>query len=100
MVTSPISPSVLANSAPSIGEGSPTATAGETFGRLLNDFLSKTAAQQGQADQAITDLAAGNTENLHRVLLEVVKSELGLRMVLEVRNRLLESYQQVMQMQV
>jgi flagellar hook-basal body complex protein FliE len=99
MVTPPISPAVPLN-APALAEGSSSATAGETFTRLFNGFLTKAATQQAQADQSIMDLAAGKTDNLHRVFLDVVKSELSTRMVLEVRNRLIESYQQVMQMQV
>jgi flagellar hook-basal body complex protein FliE len=81
-------------------EGAAPATGGETFARLLTDLLSKAANQQAKGDQAILDLAAGNTDNIHRVFLEIIKSELSMRMVLEVRNRLTEAYQQVMQMQV
>jgi flagellar hook-basal body complex protein FliE len=100
MVTPPIGPAVWPSTAAGVAEGSSSATAGETFTRLLNSFLTKAATQQAQADQGIMDLAAGNTDNLHRVFLEVVKAELSTRMVLEVRNRLIEAYQQVMQMQV
>lgn len=100
MAIAPIGPAAVPPVAAGMAEASSPATAGETFSRLLNDFLAKTAAQQTQADQSVMDLATGNTENLHRVFLDVIKAELSMRMILEVRNRLIEGYQQVMQMQV
>ncbi|HLJ97701.1 MAG TPA: flagellar hook-basal body complex protein FliE [Gemmataceae bacterium] len=100
MAIAPVSLPVLPDASAGSIEGSSSGTAGEAFTRILKDFLTKSATQQAQADQGIMDLAAGNTDNLHRVFLDVIKAELGTRMVLEVRNRLIESYQQVMQMQV
>jgi flagellar hook-basal body complex protein FliE len=99
MEITPIGPASLADSVAGSPEGS-SVTAGVTFARLLNDFLSKANTQQTQADQGIMDLAAGKTDNLHRVFLDIIKSDLNVRMVLEIRNRLIEGFQQVLQMQV
>jgi flagellar hook-basal body complex protein FliE len=49
---------------------------------------------------AIRELATGQTDNLHEVLLTVAKADLSFRTILEVRNRLTEAYQEVMRMQV
>jgi flagellar hook-basal body complex protein FliE len=70
------------------------------FARIVEQVLDNVNASQGQADQAIRDLALGQTENVHNVLLSVAKADLALRMVLEVRNRLSDALQEVLRMQV
>ena len=100
METTQIGPASFPNSLAGSPGASSTDTAGVTFAGLLNDFLNKAKTQQTQADQGIMDLAAGKTDNLHRVFLDIIKSDLNVRMVLEVRNRLIEGFQQVMQIQV
>lgn len=45
-------------------------------------------------------LAAGDVGNLHQVMLKLEESRLSFQLMLQVRNRLLESYQDVMRMQV
>ena len=42
----------------------------------------------------------GETDNLHSVMLQMAQADLAFRLVLEVRNRLTEAYQEVMKMQV
>jgi flagellar hook-basal body complex protein FliE len=70
------------------------------FARIVEQVLEKTSAVQSQADQAVRDLAMGQTENVHNVLLAVAKADLTFRMVLEIRNRVSEALQEVMRMQV
>src|SRR5262245_55842689 len=73
---------------------------GGAFGRLIGQVLDQASAQQLQADQAVRDLATGQTDNLHNVMLAVAKADLTFRMVLEIRNRLTEAMQEIMRMQV
>jgi flagellar hook-basal body complex protein FliE len=70
------------------------------FGGLMENLLSKVNAQQTTADQAVRDLATGQTENLHGVMLAVANADLSFRLFLEIRNRLTEALQQIMQMQI
>jgi len=59
------------------------------------------AAQSHQAaDAGVRDLVMGRTENMHGVLMQVAQADLNFRLVLEIRNRLIESYQEIMKMQV
>ncbi len=71
-----------------------------SFGSLVNDMLQQANQQQLQADASIGDLVTGQTENVDDVVLSVVKADLAFRMVLEIRNRLMQSYQEVMRMQI
>jgi flagellar hook-basal body complex protein FliE len=46
------------------------------------------------------DLAAGKSTNIHETMLAVSKAELGFNMLVQLRNKALEAYQEVMRMQV
>lgn len=76
------------------------AAPGGVFSQLVTHFLSDTGAQQMQANQALADLAVGRSDNLSGVLVSAAKADLAFRLVLEIRNKLMEAYQQIMQMQV
>jgi flagellar hook-basal body complex protein FliE len=51
-------------------------------------------------DQLVRDLAVGENNNLHHVMLEIEKAKTSFQLALQVRNRLLEGYQEIMRMQV
>jgi flagellar hook-basal body complex protein FliE len=70
------------------------------FAKIMEQLLGGASTQNLQANQAVSDLALGNTDNLHNVLLEVAKADLTFRLILEIRNRLTNAYQQITQMQV
>jgi flagellar hook-basal body complex protein FliE len=67
---------------------------------VVEKLLSEANAGQFQADQAMREFTTGHADNLHDVMLAVAKADLTFRMILEVRNRLTEAYQEVMRMQV
>ncbi len=74
--------------------------AGSGFLKLLDGLLNQVNATQGQADQAVRDLATGKSDNLHGTLLSVAKADLSFRLFLEIRNRLTDALQEIMRMQV
>jgi flagellar hook-basal body complex protein FliE len=80
--------------------GQPTSVAGESFTKLIDQMLSHVRDKQTKADLAVNDLVMGRTDNLHNVMLSVSNAEMSLRMILEIRNRLTEAYQEIMRMQV
>jgi flagellar hook-basal body complex protein FliE len=45
-------------------------------------------------------LAAGEVQNLHQIMIRLEESKLSFQLMLQVRNRLLEAYQDVMKMQI
>lgn len=75
-------------------------SAGASFGSVVDRFLSGAAQSHQQAETAVNDLALGRTDNLHGVLMQVAKADLSFRLILEIRNRLSEAYQDIMKMQV
>jgi flagellar hook-basal body complex protein FliE len=75
-------------------------TAKSPFVDVVEKLLGEANAGQIQADQAIREMATGQADNLHDVMLAVAKADLAFRTILEVRNRLTEAYQEVMRMQL
>ena len=70
------------------------------FEGVVSKFLGEVNDQQLQADVAIKDLATGEADNIHDVVLTAVKADLSVRMLLEIRNQLVSSYQEIMRMQL
>jgi flagellar hook-basal body complex protein FliE len=70
------------------------------FAHVIDKYLREARAKQQAADQAVVDLATGKTENIHEVMLAVTKADLTFRTFLQVRNRLIDAYQEIMRMAV
>jgi len=73
---------------------------GKGFGELVKDFISEVNALQKKADLAAGQLVTGEAENLHQVMLAVEKASLALSLMVEVRNKVLEAYREIMRMQM
>lgn len=74
--------------------------ASRPFAKIVEELLGNVNVQQARADQGVRDLAVGKTDNVHNVMLEVAKADLNFRMILEIRNRLAEGFQEVLRLQV
>lgn len=74
--------------------------AGASFGELVSQGLQQ--VNQGlmvsQAD--LQQLASGQAPDLHQVMMRLEESRLSFQLLMQVRGRLLEAYQDVMKMQV
>lgn len=70
------------------------------FGTLFTQGLAQVNENllAGQAD--LQRLATGDIQNLHQVMVRMEESRLSFQLMLQVRNRLLEAYQDVMKMQI
>src|SRR6266851_3300936 len=75
-------------------------TGGASFPRVLEQLLTSAAQSHESAEAAVRDLAVGQTDNLHGVMLQMAQADLSFRLILEIRNRLTEAYQEIMKMQV
>ena len=54
---------------------------------------------QLRSDNAIQDLVKGKNDNVQQVVMQVAKSEMSFQLFMEVRNKLIESYNELMRMQ-
>jgi flagellar hook-basal body complex protein FliE len=70
------------------------------FRELLEDFIEDVNKDQFDAKLAEEALVEGNVENIEELMYRIEKAELSLRLLVEIRNKALESYQEIMRMQV
>jgi flagellar hook-basal body complex protein FliE len=77
-----------------------TGVQGPGFGQLVTQGLEQVNNTLLASQVGMQRLAAGEVGNLHQVMLRMEESRLAFQLMLQVRNRLLESYQEVMRMQV
>ncbi len=76
------------------------ATSGNAFSSMVSDGLKQVSTQLQTGEVELQKLATGDVENLHQVMIKLEESRLSFQLMLQVRNRILESYQEVMRMQV
>lgn len=68
---------------------------GSTFGRMLDEVN----ALQLQANQKVEEFATSPDKDIHGTMIALQKADVSLRMMLQVRNKLLNAYQEITRMQ-
>jgi flagellar hook-basal body complex protein FliE len=74
--------------------------AGTDFAKFLNDALGQVNALQSNADTASMQLATGQVQDLSTVMVALEKANLSMSLTVDVRNKMLDAYHQVMNMQM
>jgi flagellar hook-basal body complex protein FliE len=72
----------------------------ETFGAALGRAVSGVTDMQAQAQEAAVALASGQPVDMAQTLVTIEKANISLQFALQVRNKLLEAYQDVMRIPV
>jgi flagellar hook-basal body complex protein FliE len=78
----------------------PTQPAGDSFATMLGNFVADVNARQNVAADAVNRLQAGGQVSLHQAVIAMEEANVSFQLMVEVRNKLLESYQELMRMQV
>ena len=76
------------------------AVQGVGFGDVLNKFVSEVNDKQIASGQAVNDLLSGKDIPLHQAMIAMQEAGVAFQLMVEVRNKLLEGYQELMRMQV
>ena len=71
-----------------------------TFTNLLHDTMNRVNDLQQAADDAAQNFAVGEATSIHDTMIALEKADLSMRLMLQVRNKAIEAYQEVMRMQV
>lgn len=90
---------------PQVGQSSQDPSAsktedGKNFAETLAESINKVNNIQKDADKAIEDLVSGKSDNIHETMIAVNKADIAFRMTMQVKNKIVEAYQEVMRMQV
>ena len=94
-LTTPINPTALPMLAPSA-----PATGGEAFQSVFQDAVSKVESFRTNADESVNRFLSGEGEELHTVAIKTQQAELSFDLFMQVRNKIVAAYQEVMRMQV
>ncbi len=85
----------------------PVSPAGKTpgqptgaFGEVLKGAISEINQLQMNADKAITGVQLGQSGSIHEAMIALEKADISFRAMMQVRNKILEAYQEIMRMQV
>ena len=73
---------------------------GGSFSAWLEQQLQATNTDVVSADTAVRQLAVGEPVNLHQVMVQLERARLQLELVVQVRNKLVDAYQDLMKMQI
>src|ERR1051325_1657748 len=77
-----------------------TRASGNSFAGALEKMVNEVNAKQTAAGQAVHDLQSGQNVSLHQTMIALEEASVSFQLMGEVRNKVLESYQELMRMQV
>lgn len=70
------------------------------FGDIFMDALKNVNSLEQESAKLTEDFIAGGTDDIHSVMIAAEKASISLQFVMEVRNKVMEAYQEIMRMQV
>jgi|HubBroStandDraft_6_1064221.scaffolds.fasta_scaffold384277_1 flagellar hook-basal body complex protein FliE len=98
----PINPPALTPVAPI--ESSPVApgqsTSGASFGDILSGAIGQVEGAHNDANQSVARFLSGEGDDLHSTILASQRADLEFQMFMQVRNKVVSAYQEVMRMQM
>src|SRR5262245_57188504 len=97
----PITPVNISIPLPSAPAAAPPKTAGtDAFAQAFADAVTKVEAFQQNAATSVNRFFSGEGEELHKVALDGQQAQLAFDLFMQVRNKVVAAYQEVMRMQV
>jgi flagellar hook-basal body complex protein FliE len=79
------------------GAGAPGAP---SFKETLNGFLKDVNSMQLKADESINRMAAGEITDVHQVMTAVEEANTAFNMMMEIRNKVMDAYTEVLRMRL
>lgn len=70
------------------------------FSAMLKDALKDVNNAELAADDAVQKVLSGETKDIHSTMIALQKADVSLKMMLEVRNKMMDAYQEIMRTQV
>jgi flagellar hook-basal body complex protein FliE len=81
-------------SAPSASDG------GNSFKNILNNAIGEVENTRSSAAKSVEQFLSGSGEDLHSTILATQRAELEFQMFMQVRNKVVSAYQEIMKMQM
>lgn len=75
-------------------------TTGTNFSDILGEALNKVNDLQIESQNVTDSFLSGETDNIHNVMIASSKANLALQMTIQVRNKVMDAYNEIMNMQI
>ena len=82
------------------GAENKAAEGGPAFGEVLKNAIEEVSGLEHDADQAIQELITGQNDNIHEAMIALQKADVSFKAMMEVRDKLIGAYKEIMRMQV
>lgn len=73
---------------------------GSSFADLLKNSIEEVDDLQREGDKALADIATGQVKDLHQAALAINKAETSMKLMLEVRNKAISAYKEILRTQI
>ncbi len=70
------------------------------FGEVLKESLNEVNELQKKGQEAMSDIATGQVKDLHQAALAIDKAEMSMKLMLEVRNKAINAYKEILRTQI
>ena len=100
MNISPIQPSSIQPIGPIEIGGPGRASGASDFQNVLQGAIDQVEGARSDANQSVQNFLSGDGEDLHSTVLAVQRADLEFSMLMQVRNKVVSAYQEVMRMQM
>lgn len=90
----------IVSQTPKPGNDSAVGQASDGFGAILKNLINKVDETQAAGDLATKSLQSGDAKHLHEVMIAVEEADISLRMLVQMRNKALTAYEEIMRMQI
>jgi flagellar hook-basal body complex protein FliE len=72
---------------------------GGRFREVLHSAIDDIQQLEGQAEQKVAGVLAGNGDDVHSALIAVQKADLSFQLMMQVRNKIISAYEEISRMQ-
>ena len=90
-------PSPIQSIRPLTGSAAPLSG---SFGEMVKNAVDKVDASQKTAEQEIAKVVTGESQDLHQTIAALQSADLTFQLAMQVRNKLVNAYDEIMRMQV
>ena len=80
--------------------GAPREGADTGFGDLIASAIENVSKAEAKADAIATDIATGGSASVHELMVAMTEATLGVELMVQIRNKAIEAYQEIMRIQV
>jgi flagellar hook-basal body complex protein FliE len=71
-----------------------------SFADMLKDSISKAGELEKEADNEVQKLAKMESQDIHNTMIAIEKADLTFQMMMQIRNKIITAYEEIMRMQV